>query len=144
RVAGLLVLGIGAGLLNVGLFYAVSRDYSSDAAGTIGKGGIWYGLGCLAATMLVAVYNVPGILLLMGLAPAVFAALYARQSHVARPPSDQPTIREALKDFRSPGAVLFALLLFVQFGNEWSIAGWLPLFLIRRVGLSPSGALIIL
>ena len=34
--------------------------------------------------------------------------------------------------FRSPGAVLFALLLFIQFGNEWSIAGWLPLFLIRR------------
>jgi fucose permease len=34
--------------------------------------------------------------------------------------------------------------LFFQFGNEWSLAGWLPLFLIRRVGLSPSGALLIL
>jgi fucose permease len=49
-----------------------------------------------------------------------------------------------MADFRSPGAILFALLLFFQFGNEWSIAGWLPLFLIRRVGLSPSVALIIL
>jgi fucose permease len=39
---------------------------------------------------------------------------------------------------------MFGLLLFIQFGNEWSIAGWLPLFLIRRVGLSPSTALIIL
>jgi fucose permease len=40
---------------------------------------------------------------------------------------------------------MFALLLFFQFGNEWSIAGWLPLFLLHRVeGLSPSGALRIL
>ena len=46
-----------------------------------------------------------------------------------------------LRDFRSLGAVLFALLLFFQFGNEWSIAGWLPLFLIRRLGMSPTGAL---
>ena len=39
---------------------------------------------------------------------------------------------------------MFALLLFFQFGNEWSLAGWLPLFLIRRVGLSPSSALLVL
>jgi fucose permease len=40
--------------------------------------------------------------------------------------------------------VLFALLLFFQFGNESSLAGWLPLLLIRRVGLSPTTALTIL
>jgi fucose permease len=40
--------------------------------------------------------------------------------------------------------VLFALLLFFQFGNECSIAGWLPIFLIRRLGFSPSGALLLL
>ncbi len=39
------------------------------------------------------------------------------------------------------GAILFALLLFFQFGNEWSLAGWLPLFLCRRVGMSPPQAL---
>jgi hypothetical protein len=147
RVAGLLALGVGAGLLNVGLFYAVSRDYASDVAGTVSKGGVWYGLGCLAATLLVAgafYVSVASILIFMALAPAVFAALYARRSYAAPPPGEQPSIREALKDFRSPGAVLFALLLFVQFGNEWSIAGWLPLLLIRRVGLSPKTALTIL
>jgi len=53
-------------------------------------------------------------------------------------------MRQALRDFRSPGAIFFALLLFFQFGNEWSIAGWLPIFLIRRVGLSPKDALLIL
>src|SRR5581483_10320333 len=44
----------------------------------------------------------------------------------------------------TPGAILFAVLLFVQFANEWSIAGWLPLLLNRRVGLSPKAALLTL
>jgi fucose permease len=47
-------------------------------------------------------------------------------------------------EFRSVGAVLFALILFFQCGNEWSVAGWLPLFLIRRLGLSPQQALVTL
>ncbi len=49
-----------------------------------------------------------------------------------------------LRDFRNPGAVLFSLLLFFQFGNEWSMAGWLPLFLIRRLGISPKDSLLLL
>jgi fucose permease len=151
RVAGLLVLGIGAGLLNMALFHAIPPSYQSDAAGTTTMGGAWYGLGCLTATLLVAftlvmagTSYVPGLLAFMAVVPAIFAVIYARSSYTVRPESAQPTLRQALKDFRSPAAVLFAALLFFQFGNEWSIAGWLPLFLIRRVGLSPEAALIIL
>jgi fucose permease len=53
----------------------------------------------------------------------------------------EPPFRQAVADFRSRGAVLLALLLFFQFGNEWSIAGWLPVFLIHRLGVSPGAAL---
>jgi len=148
RVIGLVVLGTGAGLLNMALFYAISRTYQSDVAATVTRGGIWYGLGCLAATLLVAgtiyVQAVPGILTFLAIIPGIFAGIYARTSYAEPLPGAQPSMRQALADFRSPGAVLFALLLFFQFGNEWSIAGWLPLFLIRRVGLSPKTALIIL
>ncbi|MCX6629593.1 MAG: MFS transporter [Candidatus Solibacter sp.] len=148
RVAGLLVLGAGAGLLNLALFHAISPGYQDDAAGTVNKGGILYGLGCLAATLLVAgtfyAYTVPSILTFMALVPGFFAGLYVPKSYAAPPEGTHPTLRQALRDFRSPGAVLFALLLFFQFGNEWSIAGWLPIFLIRRVGLSPPGSLMIL
>ena len=151
RMAGLLVLGIGAGLLNMALFHAISPSYQYDATGTAIQGGIWYGLGCLTATLLVAgtllaasTSYVPGLLAFMAVVPAIFAAIYAKSSYTARSEKAQPTLRQALKDFRSPGAVMFAALLFFQFGNEWSIAGWLPLFLIRRVGLSPAAALIIL
>jgi fucose permease len=148
RVAGLLVLGLGAGLVNMALFYAISRSYQADAAGTVNLGGIWYGLGCLAATLLVAgtfyAYSVPSILIFMAVIPGIFAVIYARSPYISPPEGTHPTLRQAFEDFKSPGAVLFALLLFVQFGNEWSIAGWLPLFLIRRVGMSPKSALMIL
>jgi fucose permease len=144
RVAGLLLLGAGAGLLNLGLFHVISLAYQADAAGTVNKGGIWYGLGCLAATLMVYAYTVPGILIFMAAVPGLFAIVYSRKSYATAPAGAHPTLRQALQDFRSPGAVLFALLLFVQFGNEWSIAGWLPIFLIRRVGMSASAALFIL
>jgi fucose permease len=148
RVGGFLVLGIGAGLLNMALFHAISPGYQADPAATANKGGIWYGLGCLTATLLVAgtfyAYSVPGILLFMALVPAIFALIYARNSYVAPPEGTQPTLQEAISDFRSPGAILFALLLFFQFGNEWSIGGWLPILLCRRVGLSPEAALLTL
>jgi fucose permease len=148
RVAGFLALGIGAGLLNMALFYAISPAYQTDAATAVNKGGIWYGLGCLTATLLVAgtfyAYTVRTILFFMAAVPGIYAVIYARSAYTAPPEGTHPTLRQALKDFRSPGAILFALLLFFQFGNEWSIAGWLPLLLIRRVGLSPETALLIL
>jgi fucose permease len=145
RAGGLVSLGIGAGLLNMALFCAISPKYQADSADTVNLGGVWYGLGCMAATLLVAgtfyAYTVPKILTFMALVPAIFAVMYARQAYPAAPAVSHPTLRQAFRDFRSLGAVLFALLLFIQFGNEWSIAGWLPLLLIRRVGLSPAAAL---
>jgi len=152
RVSGLLVLGTGAGLLNMALFHAISRRYQADAAGTVNLGGVWYGLGCLASTLLVAgtfyAYSVTTILIFMAAVPgvfaAIFAAIYGRSSSALPRKGTHPTLRQAIEDFRSPGAVMFALLLFIQFGNEWSIAGWLPLFLLRRIELSPLAALLIL
>ena len=148
RLAGIFVLGIGAGLLNVALFHAISAGYQADAAGTVNKGGIWYGAGCLTATLLVAgtfyAYSVPGILLFMAVVPGIYAIIYSQTAYSAAPAGVQPTLQQALKDFRSPGAILFALLLFFQFGNEWSIGGWLPILLCRRVGMSPEAALRIL
>jgi fucose permease len=114
----------------------------------VSKGGVWYGLGCLAATLLVAgtfyAYSVQTILAFMAAVPGIFVVLYSKTSYAAPAEGAQPTMRQALADFKSPGAILFALLLFFQFGNEWSIAGWLPILLIRRVGLSPKAALLTL
>ena len=145
RVFGLAAIGLAVGLLNAALFHGIAAAYAQDTARTVGLGGIYYGLGCLAVTLLVAgtfyAYTVPWILILMAMAPGIFALLYARRAPVAAAPVVQPDIRQVLRDFRSLGTVLFALLIFFQFGNEWSIAGWLPLFLVRRLGISPPASL---
>jgi hypothetical protein len=145
RMPGLAALGLAVGLLNAGLFQAIAAGYSREPVRMVALGGIYYGLGCLAATLLVAgtfyAYTVPGILILMALAPALFAILYARTAGPEKAAVEHAGLRQVFRDFRSLGAVLFALLLFFQFGNEWSIAGWLPLFLVRRLGMSPPASL---
>ena len=146
RIVGLLGLGVGAGLVNMALFHAISTSYQGDPAGTVNRGGIWYGSGCLLAALMVwSTLYFPRVLLFMAVVPAIFAIIYWRTSYTSPAPGAHPTLKQAIRDFRSLGAVLFALLLFVQSGNEWSIAGWLPVFLLHRVrDLSPKGALIIL
>ncbi|MFN7993651.1 MAG: hypothetical protein U0Q18_08630 [Bryobacteraceae bacterium] len=148
RVAGLALTGLAVGLLNAGLFHAIPVHEIQNTAQSGILGGIYYGLGCLAVTLLVAgtfyVYTVPSILILMAVLPGIFAGLYAQAPLSPGPPPELPSLRQTWRDFRSVGAVLFALLLFFQFGNEWSIAGWLPLFLIRRLGISPPASLWIL
>ena len=148
RMVGLLPLGMAAGMLNLALFHAVSPAYRKDAVRTFNRGGIWHGLGCLVATLLVAatffVSVAPSIVIFMAAVPAIFVVVYAGTGYAAAPSGAYPAPPHAGADSGSSGAALFALLLFFQFGNEWSIAGWLPLFLIRRVGLSPSAALLTL
>ncbi len=145
RMLGLVMIGLALGLLNTALFHAISPVYQRNAAGTVNRCGIFYGLGCLLATLLVAgtlsAYTIGSILIFMATVPGYFLGIWARQHFPNARNTDKPDFRQVLRDFRSPGAVMFALLLFLQFGNEWSIAGWLSLFLIRRVGLSPQTAL---
>jgi fucose permease len=64
-----------------------------------------------------------------------------RTSFTAEPAAHAPSPHAVLAELRSPGAVLFSLVLFFQFGNEWAVAGWLPLFLSQRLGISPATSL---
>ena len=148
RLAGLLWIGASAGLLNTGMFQVISPLFEADRAATTNLAGVLFGLGCALTALLVAgtyyVYTVPSILILLALIPGVAAVLYAKsrfpQTHL--PPA--LGLSQVWRDFQNPGAVLFSLLLFFQFGNEWSIAGWLPLFMIRRLGISPEASLLML
>jgi FHS family glucose/mannose:H+ symporter-like MFS transporter len=148
RMPGLAALGLAVGLLNAGLFQGIAACYAREPVRVVALGGIYHGLGCLAATLLVAgtfyAYSVPVILILMALAPAIFAIVYARTAVAEKAAVASADWRQVFRDFRSLGAILFALLLFFQFGNEWSIAGWLPLFLVRRLGMSPPASLWVL
>ena len=148
RMAGFLVIGFAAGMLNTAIFHAISPVYRQDPAATINLSGIFFGLGCLMTAALISgtfyAYPVSAILLLLAVVPALFAVMYWRSSFASEGPLRERTFSQLVRDFRSPAAVLFSLLLFFQFGNEWAIAGWLSLFLIQRLGISPSVSLLML
>jgi len=148
RMGGLFLMGFASGLLNTGVFHAISPAYDRDPAATANVGGISFGIGCLAVTVLVAgtfyAYTVTSILVFIAVIPGLFAIWFAKTTFAAPPVFEQPTHARLLRDLRNPGAVLLALLLFFQFGNEWSIAGWLPIFLIHRLGTSPKLSLVVL
>jgi FHS family glucose/mannose:H+ symporter-like MFS transporter len=145
RLLGLLLVGFSTGLLNTAVFHAITPLYQHDPAATVNLAGALFSLGCLLTAILVAgtfyVYNVQSILILLATLPALFAVGYSRTRFAAARKLKFPSLREAVQDFKSPGAVLFTLLLFFQFGNEWAIAGWLPLYLIQRLGISPESSL---
>lgn len=145
RLLGWTAIGTSAGLLNAALFQAIRPVYQQDPASTLTTGGIYFGLGCLASALLVAgtfyLYSVGNILLMSSAIPAAFAILYWRYALPIPLREPEPPMREAMGDFLNPGAIMFALLLFFQSGNEWAVAGWLPIFLIRRLGVSPATAI---
>ncbi|MBK5292657.1 MAG: MFS transporter [Acidobacteriia bacterium] len=148
RMAGLVLMGISAGLLNSAAFQAISTFYEQDKAATVNLAGVMFGLGCLTTALMVSttfyVYAVGSILLLMGLVPSFAAGLYWKARFPVPVLHSQQRWREVWADVKSPGAVMFSLLLFFQFGNEWTVAGWLTIFLVQRVGVSPDSSLMML
>lgn len=148
RLAGILPLGFAAGLLHTAIFHTVSPLYRHDAAATLNLAGIFFGCGCLAVAFLVSqtfyAYTAPAIQIWIATVPALFAIAFARTSVALQPLSRVPSPRMILSELRSPGAIILSLLLFFQFSNEWAIAGWLPLFLSQRLGMSPSVSILIL
>jgi fucose permease len=120
------------------------------------------GCGCLISTILTGTAYSLGTVEIFGLSigplqldmaalafiPGLFFVFFLfNRFQLARHPvgeREEDVHREMLADLRSIATVLFSLLLFFQFGNEWAIAGWLPLFLIHRFGINPAYAIGIL
>lgn len=148
RLAGVGLTGLGIGLLNAGVFTEISPVYRRDPAATVNLSGLLFGLGSLTSALLVSgtysVYTSGATLIFLGVIPGFIAGYYARTRIVMEHTVTPAPLRRAWEDFRSPAAILFALLLFFQFGNEWAIAGWLPLFLVQRLGVNPAVSILLL
>lgn len=148
RVLGLGFVGLSAGILHTAIFHAISPMYRHDPAATINMAGILFGLGCLTVALLVSgtfyAYSAPAIQTWIAVIPGLFGWFYVRTKFTTAPVPAQPSLKLVLGELRSPRAVLLSLLLFFQFGNEWAIAGWLPLFLSQRLGISPKTSLLML
>jgi FHS family glucose/mannose:H+ symporter-like MFS transporter len=147
RMPGILLLGCAAGVLHTAIFHAISPVYRQDPAATVNLGGMFFGLGCLGVALVVSrafyTYTPGAIQIWIATVPGFFAIRYARLRFPPEPAHPVST-HQILHEIRSPAAVLFSLVLFFQFGNEWAIAGWLPLFLSQRLGISPATSILIL
>ncbi len=148
RMIGLGFLGFACGLLHSAIFEGISPIYQHDPAATTNLGGALFGAGSLAMPLLISqtfYRSTPRtILILLALIPAAFAVMYARIPYGPASAALRRPVRAALSDLRSPTAMLVGALLFFQFGNEWSVAGWLPMFLVQRLGMCPTHALLML
>jgi FHS family glucose/mannose:H+ symporter-like MFS transporter len=150
RLLGLASAGAAGGLLMTSLLHGVQPFYRQFPAAAVNLASIIFGLGCLAVTVILAsTYDTshPRIqAVLLGAIPAIYLVLFL----LNRDPAGRQLVpsrkslaahQDDLRDLRSVAGVLFSLLLFFQFGNEWAIAGWLPLFLIHRLGTNPDSAI---
>jgi fucose permease len=134
--------------MNMAVFRAALPAYESQPAAAFNLGGVFWGLGCLFSALIVSgnafadTFPAMGIMLLA--LPIVSCVLFAR-SRLPNPlPQERVGWREVAHDLRSPSAVLLALLLFFQFGNEGAVSGWLALFLTQKLGFSPASSLLLL
>ena len=149
RMLGLGVVGLSAGALASVLLYGLEPFFIKAPAVMVNRAGILFGCGCLLATVMVGMTYFAGSIrietALLAVIPLIFGISFAGTKYpVALKPISghrADPVHETLKDLRSVAAVLFSILLFVQFGNEWAIAGWLPLFLIHKLGINPVWAI---
>ena len=143
----LLAAGFAAGIVNTAVLEALTGCYESNPAAITLTGGIFFGAGSVLAAFLLAQSFGEGgatrLLAFAALAPGL-GAVAAGRLRIRSIPIPEVSLAQSMQDLHSPLAIMFALLLFFQFANEWSLAGWLPVFLIDRLGLSPSTAVTLL
>jgi fucose permease len=143
RILGLVLAGMAVGALATVLFRILECDYKHAAAKTLNQAAMLLGAGSLVATLTLGFSYLAGIprtgLVLLATLPVAYLVICGRNQD-GRRTSGMDT-GESASLVRRIGVVLCTLLLFFQFGNEWAIAGWLPLFLIRRFGSSPGWAI---
>lgn len=143
--------GMAAGIMNTAVLEAATSCYESNPARVTLTGGIFFGGGSVLAAVLLAQSFGGGAARLLAVAAVVpaMAGIAARLlrlgggSTIQDAPAEV-SLTQSMKDLRSPLAIFFALLLFFQFGNEWSLAGWLPILLIDSRGMSPGTAVALL
>jgi MFS transporter, FHS family, glucose/mannose:H+ symporter len=147
QMIALLMTGASAGIMNTAVLEAMTPCYESDPATITLTGGIFFGAGSvLAAFLLAQSFGDDGATRLLAVAALIpaGAGLLVSRLHIERREVTEISLTQSIGDLRSPLAVIFSLLLFFQFANEWSLAGWLPVFLIDRMGLSPATAVTLL
>ncbi len=140
---GMFISGSAAAFINAAVFGLVETAWARNPARVTLTAGAFFSAGSAGSAWVLSecieLDRPSRLLSLTALLPAAAAVAWARlplRDLVAnRPPRESPA-----KDLRTVLAFLFAFLLFFQFACEWTIAGWLPVYLVDQMGMSPAGA----
>lgn len=150
RILGVFIVGGATGFLLSSLLHWIRPNYERHAASVANFSGLMFGSGCLLVTLVIGgTYPLLAVRWQTLVLAVVPVALLPLMFH-GPVPAVKAEWRErnpgasSFSQLRSPAVLLFSLLLFFQFGNEWSLATWLPLFLIHRLGLSPQSSILLL
>jgi hypothetical protein len=147
------VMGAAAGWINGAVFESIGPAWEADPAGVTMRGGIYFGAGSVTASLLISRCfggdmigdtTAGRAFAICAIFPAVAAIAFRRLPMASAEAVPMEVDDAATRDRRTVLAILFGFLLFFQFANEWSIAGWLPVYLIDRLGMSPAGAVMLL
>jgi fucose permease len=141
------MLGLGGAWLNIATNALVSDVYPEERGRMLNLLGVFFGIGALFVPALVAIgfdrLSVSGT---MAVCAGVAGACLAICAILRFPPAHEKasfSFGEMLRTARYPGVWLFALLLFLQAGNETTLSGWTSTY-IGSVGWSPFTATLIL
>lgn len=140
----LLALGLGGGALN-GAVNALVNDISPARRGAaLNRLGVFFGVGALVTPFLVGALRgrvgqemIVYLFALFTLAPL---ALYLTVEFPAPKHSGGLPRGELMAVLRNPLLYLFAFILFFQSGNEFTVSGWLSIFLPERFRLGDDRA----
>ena len=145
--AAALLVGIGGGWLNTASNALVSDVYPDDRGRMLNLLGTFFGIGALFVPLVVVLgfdaLSVTGSL-------AIFAAVAGMTTVLCAalpfPPAHEGaafSLNGVLNAARSPGVLLFAVLLLFETGNEAALSGWTSTY-IGAMGWSPWVATLVL
>lgn len=146
QLAGALCLGVALGSLIVVVFHHIGVVYRFNSPSVFQLTGLAALAGAFLTPLVVAFVAIPtgsiALLVFAALPLAVAIGSWRKAKSGALHSADPPQpFSKAIEDFRNPATILVSLLLFFQLGSEMALMGWLPVFLIQRVGISPTVAI---
>lgn len=143
----LVLLGFAAGLLAAGVSWMMLDAWSAPMAGPLlSLAAAFFGAGAVSCVMLIwaTVHTLatPNVLLLTAALPAALGLLFLLGKSLGNPALQSVPPQLPLRATASPVAVLLALALFFQSGNEWTAGGWLAMYFVRHLGVRMEAALL--
>jgi fucose permease len=139
-------LGFATGLVSITSLFALKPWSSRSGATALLRFSGLACLGCVFSSLTAGVFHTLGWSRFSPLTVAAAAlvcldlCLTGREPLTVVPGRRAPPLDTRFLHLRSIASSLLLCLLFVQLGSEWSVATWLPLFLMHRLGTAPAAA----